>query len=378
MDLAQEDSLRLNVMLHQSVHAIRIDESSMTVHALSDRGEAKVKLNPNCRDEQYLKRVRELISSHVLGSPGGYPVYLRRWTRMGQARADSLGRLLLLGEPEAVVAVVHAEGLTDDLARHAWWAMPVAENARRMLARSCVNGSEFGTELARYLLEYLPFETEARDIIESIRLMVQRPTLLSSDERRDLWAKGRTKNTYFVGFLQATPDDLPVDAAPHPRHDELDEALNALALAGNAYARQLARVLAPAGQAFLNSAETVLKKPLNQDVVVALINAIGDYFSVVAPAWANEPSSDAEELVRQAQRYWDAADADEQLLELRSELPDCAPEAAAMLALAGVSEALVLPIFARTDAIGTVMRRKLEPVTGPLLEQFRVLRGSSG
>ena len=374
MELAQEDSLRLNVMLHQSVHAIRIDESSMTVHALSDRGEAKVKLNPNCRDEQYLKRVRELISSHVLGSPGGYPVYLRRWTRMGQARADSLGRLLLLGEPEAVVAVVHAEGLTDDLARHAWWAMPVAENARRMLARSCVNRSDFGAELARYLLEYLPFETEAHDIIESIRLVVQRPELLSAEQRRELWAKGRTKNTYYVGFLQAIPDELPEDLPAHPRYEELRARLDELAGAGNLYAQQLRRVLSARGQVFMATAETVLKKPLNQDVVVALVGAIGNYFAGVRRDEDKPQGLEVAALVERAQQRWVNAATDEPLYQLKDKLPDCEAEAVAMLALADVSEALVLPIFARTDAIGTVMRRKLEPVTAPLLQQFQVLR----
>jgi len=44
-----------------------------------------------------------MLSSHVLGSPGGYPVFLQRWTRMGQTRDTQLDKLLLLGEPEAVV-----------------------------------------------------------------------------------------------------------------------------------------------------------------------------------------------------------------------------------------------------------------------------------
>ncbi|HHO67588.1 MAG TPA: sulfur reduction protein DsrS, partial [Gammaproteobacteria bacterium] len=142
MELSAEDALRLNVLLANPLQAVRIDESSMTVHALSEDGEASVKLNPRGRDDQYLKRVRELLSAQILGSPGGYPVFLRRWTRMGQARDDSLEQLLLLGEPEAVVAVVHAAGLTDEIARRAWWAMPVADNARRMLEKAdIVRGS---------------------------------------------------------------------------------------------------------------------------------------------------------------------------------------------------------------------------------------------
>ena len=92
MPLSAEDSLRLNVMLATEPLAIRVNESSMSVHALSDDGDAKVTLSPNCRDEKYIKLVRELLSGHVMGSPGGYPVFLKRWTRMGQARDDNLAQ----------------------------------------------------------------------------------------------------------------------------------------------------------------------------------------------------------------------------------------------------------------------------------------------
>ena len=104
MNLSTEDSLRLNVLLNQELQAVRIDESKMVVFALTPKGEASVTLNPNCRDDQYLKQVRELFSMHVLGSPGGYPVFLKRWTRMGQQRGgNSLLSLLLLGEPELAI-----------------------------------------------------------------------------------------------------------------------------------------------------------------------------------------------------------------------------------------------------------------------------------
>ncbi len=142
MDLSSEDALRINVLLAGAIEAVRIDESSMTVFALLNSKEARIKLNPNCRDESYLKRVREVLSSHVLGSPGGYPVYLKRWTRMGQARDEILESLLLLGEPKAVVAVVNATGVTNELARRAWWAQQSADNARCMLRQEAVvNGS---------------------------------------------------------------------------------------------------------------------------------------------------------------------------------------------------------------------------------------------
>ena len=148
MELSPQDALRLNVLLANKPQAIRINESSMTVFGLSATGEAQIELNPTGRHEQYLKRVKELFSGHVLGSPGGYPVYLQRWTRMGQMRDESLEQLLLLGEPEAVVAAVSAQGLTDELARRAWWAMEDADNARHMLAKAAVVEGRMGPLLA--------------------------------------------------------------------------------------------------------------------------------------------------------------------------------------------------------------------------------------
>ncbi len=51
-------------------------------------------------------------------------------------------------------------------------------------------------------------------------------------------------------------------------------------------------------------------------------------------------------------------------------------EPQAMLILSAIGEHLVAPVFAHTDAIGTVMRRKLEPITQPLLQQIAILRGA--
>ena len=47
---------------------------------------------------------------------------------------------------------------------------------------------------------------------------------------------------------------------------------------------------------------------------------------------------------------------------------------AAMLFLAMLDEPVLNPVFSRTDAIGTVMRKKLKPVTGPIHEQIAALR----
>ncbi len=197
MQLSPEDNLRLNVLLAQELHAVRIDESKMVVYALTAKGEAKVPLNATGKDEKYIKEVKALFSTHVMGSPGGYPVYLKRWTRMGQARDESLAQMLLLGEPEAVVAAVYASGLTDELAARAWWAMPTADNARRMLEKKAVAEGETGKVLAEFLIEFLPFEEEHCDMIESVRLVLQ-PGLISQEEKEKLWARTKTKRSFLV------------------------------------------------------------------------------------------------------------------------------------------------------------------------------------
>ncbi|UCE89555.1 MAG: sulfur reduction protein DsrS [Pseudomonadota bacterium] len=377
MSLSSEDSFRLNVLLNQRAEAIRIDESSMTVFALTEKGEAKVKLNPNCRDERYLKLVRETVSSHVLGSPGGYPVYLRRWTRMGQARDESLGQLLMLGEPEAVVAVVHAAGLTNDIARRAWWAMPTSENARRMLEREAVVHGGMGPVLAEFLYEYLPFETEPLAMVESVRLMLQ-PGVMSEEQRQALWSKAARKNTYYVGFLAALPDELPEEVAAHPLYSDAEVELTRLQQPGNGYARQLKRVLAPSGQAFVKTALRVFQKPNNQDVVVALLRAVHDYF---APVHEEASGSDAldntDAIVANARAACELmGSSSAEVKAILDSLPQLRAQLVAVMALSNVSEQVVNPVFSRSDAIGTVMRRKLEPVFTPILEQFAALHSS--
>ncbi|MDH3354145.1 MAG: sulfur reduction protein DsrS, partial [Chromatiales bacterium] len=118
MQLSSEDNLRLNVLITQA-EAIRIDENEMIVYGLQGEQEMRVALNPTMRADKYLEQVRELLASVVLDSPGGYPIFLRRWSRMGQIDSDQLDRLLRSGEPEAVMAVVSAPGLTNELARRA-------------------------------------------------------------------------------------------------------------------------------------------------------------------------------------------------------------------------------------------------------------------
>ncbi|MGA7594169.1 MAG: hypothetical protein WCA64_03150 [Gallionella sp.] len=368
-ELSPEDELRLNVMMAGDIQAVRIDEAAMIVHGLSSLGEASIKLHPAGRPEPYLRRVRELLAGIATGSPGGYPVYLHGWTRMGQAREKGLDCLLLLGEEEAVVSVAYSNGLTDELARRAWWAMPVADNARRMLERDCVVQGKMGRVLAAYLVEYLPFEINPHTIIDTVRLLLQ-PGLIDEEVHMKLWNRGAMDNAYHVGFLERMPDDLPMAVSPREDWNALNTRL--VQFADDPRAVQLERVLSARGQAFLQTSEAMLRYPADRDVVKAMLNALAAYFSpVLQPSCCGAETLEA--MLANVDAFCrDPASTAGKFLE---RLPEYAKELRAMLVLSCMNSEVAAPIFSRTTAGGTLMRQKLEPVTTPILQQIAVLRG---
>ncbi|NEV61687.1 sulfur reduction protein DsrS [Thiorhodococcus minor] len=371
MELTPEDSLRLNVLLANKPLAIRIDESRMMVHGLTAQGESSVRLNPAGRPDQYLRSVRELISGQVLGSPGGYPIYLRRWTRMGQMRDESLEQLLMLGEPEAVVAAVCAPGLSDELARRAWWAMEDAGNARRMLKNPAVREGRMGRLLASYLVDYLPFETDHEEIMETVRLVLQ-PGLLDESQRLDLWRKSGRKQAYLVGFIQALPDALPDPVAARA----LDAAILELATAGNAYALLMQRACACGGQTFLKTLAAVLAKPPSQEVVIAALDSLRQYFGAVRPE--GDPDLTLDALLADAQGPFDASRADVAAAELLARSASLADTVRAIRFLSGVGYGLIRPLLSDPSTQGSLMRRKIAPVTQAIQTRLDLLRDTAG
>lgn len=367
MDLSPEDLLRLNVLLANRIEAVRIDEQALVVQGLAGDQEASLALNPNCRPEQYLRRVRELLSSHVLGSPGGYPVFLQRWTRMGQTKHGSLDKLLLLGEPEAVVAVAGAADITDELARRVWWIQPTADIARRLLVHRTVVEGAMGKVLAAYLVEHLPFETDPLTIITTVRLVLQ-PGLIDDPTRQRIWQRGDHRNAYHIGFLEATPDELPQPIGARPDHSAHAPTLAGLGTRGNTLAGRLAALLNSRGQTFLAACEPLLEHPVNDDSAAALLNVIGRYFRPFAPDVG--PCRDIDEIRRRAETLAGAP-----LQEIAAAIPALQTELIAARVLAQAGEPLIIDILAKTSASGTLLRRKLDPVIGPLLKQVGILRG---
>ena len=372
-ELSPEDSLRLNVMLAGDIQAIRIDAANMTIYGLSLRGTASVKLHPVGRTDQYLRTARELLAGFAIGSPGGYPVYLQRWTRMGQARDKGLDRLLLLGEPEAVTSVAYSNGLTDELARRAWWAMPVSDHARRMLERECVVQGQMGKVLADYLIEHLPFESEAHIIIDTIRILLQ-PGLTDEQTRLSLWRKGEIDNAYHVGFLARLPDAIPEQLPPREDFGTLQPRLAALSAQGNVLAQQLQRVLSAPGQTFLQAYDEVLRYPADQDVVLVLLEALASYFAELRTQHSCSGET-VESIVANVELFIASQTLESVIRQLLEAIPELNNEVRAMLALSCLDANIATAIMSQTTASGTLMRKKLEPVSLPILQLISVLTG---
>lgn len=369
MELSAEDALRINVLLHNQPLAIRINESRMILDGLLAERETSIQLNPTGNRQSYLRAVRAVLSEYALGTPGGYPLYLQRWTRMGTMREESLEQLLLLGEPTAVFAVVCAQGLTDELARRAWWAVEDAENARRMLETPEVVAGQSGPLLARYLVDYLPFESDSEKISASLRLALQ-PGLLHHTEVAALWQRASRKGAWLVGFLQARPGDLPLVLPPFPRSVATTQALQLLAEEGNRLAAALLYCDTPAGQAFLATCDKVLQKPGSQDVVTATLAALAAALHTLRPE--GDPDLPFDELQQEAHHF---ARHHPEALACTANDPTLQPTLEAVYLLSGVGYGVVRPIFRRSSAVGTLMRRQLKPVLEPLLRQLLCVLG---
>jgi hypothetical protein len=372
MELSSEDAFCLNVMLAAGVQAIRIDTSHMTVYGLTEKGEASVRLHPTCRHDQYLKLVRQSLAEHALDSPEGYPVYLRRWTRMGQLRDDNLAKLLLTGEEEAVVAVVHAPGLTDDIARRAWWVMPTLENARRMLEKEQVAHGTMGKVLADFLVEHLPFEENPAAIMDTVRWLLHYD-LVDIAAQNTLWNRGREHGAYYIGFLEQRPDNLPKQLPARRDLQSVSVQLAPLIETGNAFAVLLLRLISGPGQSFLAGCEEVMQRPGTHEIVSPLMNTIGQYFTPLREHLT--PATSIETLLESMpQLTIHKPDTPPPLNDLLAAVPALREDISAMLMLGQIDAELAIPILRRTTAVNALLRTKLKPLFEPLTQQMRVLR----
>jgi len=370
MPLSNEDSLRLNVLCAQAVKAIRINESSMLLTALTDKGEARIELNPNERHEAYLRKVRTFLSEKYLGMPGGYPRHLGRWTRMGDSR-NSLDKMLVLGEPEAIIALAYSSPISPELAGYAWWAYQSPEIARNLLKSSAVAKSPLGVELASFLLEFLPFEEQALDIVDSIRQCLQ-GELISDKHKTALWERAKRKNPYFAGFLLAGPQSIPYTETEHHDFTAASSKLGEELSTSNPFAQTYLHFLSSDGQKWLKSLRLALKKPGDPDVVIALFIAIDQYVDL--GIGEHRGVRQIQQALESTNTLCSSEDAPAQLRKVHDKLDEQQrARFKALLVLAQLGENTLNKIFGGRDATGTVMRKHLQPLTTQINKTINTL-----
>jgi len=371
-ELSPEDSLRLNVLLlAEPVQAVRIDEGAMMLRALREIGEVKIQLHPNCRAEQYITRLKEFLGGHALGSPRGYPVYLQQWTRMGQTSDKNLEALLLLGEPEAVVAAAHAPGLTDELARRIWWCQPTMEIARSMLEKDSVAQGRMGKVLADFLIEHLPFEENPDARMHTIRLVLY-AKLADSQMTAKLWRQAKGVPYYFIGFLEFMPGELPADQPARADQAEALASLKPLAESGNLFAERFLSLLSANGQTYLRAVSEVLARPATALVVYAVLDAVSRYFHTMGYPVRSE-ALDAVFAEAEALTHGEP-ETPPGLVELLQTTPRYRESITAMLALSGLTGRTADPWLARNTTVGALMRRRIETLVAPINQALQTLR----
>ena len=177
-----------------------------------------------------------------------------------------------------------------------------------------------------------------------------------------------------MGFLHASADELPIEVDAHVEYEKIKQQLQALLEEKNSYALMLEKVLSAKGQAFINTIEDAMKKPGNQDVVVSLLTAVSKYFESIIPERFTEDNIQMISAEAKSLCCSNNEDLNKVVSALDGTTENVQQYLCAMTVMACLSVKLVNPIFSRTDAIGTVMRKKIKPITDPVLEQIYILR----
>lgn len=363
MPLSNEDSLRLNILCNQAVKAIRINDSSMLLTALTDKGEARIELTPNIKNDRYLREVREFLSERFLGMPGGFPKHLGRWTRMGDSH-HSADKMLLLGEVEAVVALAYSCKLDAEQAAQAWWAYQSPEIARNLLNNKAVIESDLGKELASFLLEFLPFEPKPLDVVHSVKQCLQ-GSLITDQQKADLWRRAKRKNPFYVGFLLAGHEHIPLQEKPHANYAGISAQLSTELEAENAYAEIYLYFMSSEGRKWLKSLQLALQKLTEPDIVIALFITIDQ--SIELGFSPKRGVREISQAIAVADQLCAGLDSPAQLTKVCSAIgKQQHKKMSALLMLAQIGEHTLNEVFGGRDATGSVMRKHLKPLTNPI------------
>lgn len=342
--LTPEDTLRLNVLISTCV-AIRVDVYKLVVVGLTkDKKEQAITLNPDIDSGKYIQAVQKLLVNQVLGSMGGYPSYLKRWSRMGQVSSNNLGSLLKIGNIEAVVAVANSKNLNEEVLDLVWWCATntdqQAEIGRFLLTRDFVVQHAVGKQIADYLLEFLPFTDDTTQLIDTTNLLLQ-DDLISQEAKDRLWKQGMRKTAFLVGFIERMKDNL-------PNND------NTVAL--NLDSKELDCIGTEQGQIMLKTISHILKKINQEHVLYRTLEVLGAYLSHPMI----QPLDQIDDLKNQAQSVSETLGLNDEKIESR-------------LLLAGVNERLAVSTISAHGLAGSAIRKKLSNVLTPIQGALKIL-----
>jgi hypothetical protein len=281
-----------------------------------------------------------------------------------------------LGEPEAIVAVAYAKALTHDIATWVWWANPSTEIARQLLKHPAIVNGTLGVELSAFLMEFLPFEECQLDVVNTVRLCLQ-GQLTTPQERAQLWKRAKRKNPYYIGFMHAATELIPEKCVATAQYAVLAKKLSPLLQQQNPYADILLFLQSSQGQKWLLTFKYALHKPVDQDVVISLFIAVNEFF--ILPWSEFRGVREINTAIHRAHTYC-STDIDnrencpEDLYTLCCMLNQTERGLLeASLVLSQIGEDTLIPVFSSNDSVGTVMRKRLLPVTTPILERIDIL-----
>ncbi|CAC9615306.1 hypothetical protein [uncultured Gammaproteobacteria bacterium] len=342
--LTPEDILRLNVLIATCV-AIRVDVYKLVVVGLTlDKKEQTITLNPTADSNKTIQAAQKLLVSKVLGSMGGYPSYLKRWSRMGQVGSTNLKSLLKIGNVEAVVAVANSQNLDDEVLDLVWWCATntdqQAEIGRFLLTRDFVIKHAVGKQIADYLLEFLPFTDDTTQLIDTANLLLQ-GELISQEARDKLWKQGQRKTAFLVGFIERMAGNLP-------------NKNNTIAL--DKSSKELDYVNSEQGQIMLQTITHILKKINQEHVLYRTLEVLGSCLSHPMI----QPLADIQHCQSQAQTVAKQLGLEDEKIKAR-------------LLLASVSEQLVVSTISAHSLAGSAIRKKLANVLTPIQEALKLL-----
>lgn len=342
--LAPEDTLKLNALIATCI-AIRIDVYKLLVVGLTpDNKEQIMALNPTTDSDKTIQAVQKLLTNQVLGSMGGYPAYLKRWSRMGEVGSNNLKSLLKIGNIEAVVAVANSQNLDENIINQVWWCATNTDNqaeiGRFLLTRDFVIKHPVGKQIADYLLEFLPFTDDTTQLIDTTNLVLQ-GELISQTQKQKLWKQGQRKTAFLVGFIERMQGQLPNDEK---------------VVAFKTNNKELEKINSEQGQILLATIAYILKKINQKYVLYRTLEVLGKYLAHPMI----QPLDNINALQQQAQTVLEKLGMEDEKIKAR-------------LLLAGVSERLVVSTISAHSLAGSAIRKKLAEVLNPIQIALKLL-----